>query len=190
MITATPTLRRIPLPIFRRAVVGDDIDNSEVVIVEKYTNNDNDECPRSSSSIRSKITSIQFSSNGQNDVVILAHDNIISAFHPHNSSNSNDVGNDNDDDDDDNGYHHKVAGRIPKLKWQTLSFSTNIQTLLSTPVVVARTRTTVAAVNDYINDDNKQQQQQQAAQLVACLTMNNEVHLLRASDGNILHLDH
>jgi hypothetical protein len=27
----TPTLRRIPLPIFRRAAVGDDIDDTEVV---------------------------------------------------------------------------------------------------------------------------------------------------------------
>ena len=94
--------------------------------------------------------------------MIRAHDNVIAAFHPPPC----------DDDDDE------WASR-----WQTPPLAADVRTLISTPAVAG----TAAAANDCKNNGSgKQQQRRRAPQLVACLTTNDEVHLLRASDGNII----
>ena len=57
-----------------------------------------------------------------------------------------------------------------QTRQQTPPFATDVRNLISTPVAGAAT----------------EQQRRQQTQLVACLTMNNEVHLLRASEGGII----
>jgi len=56
------------------------------------------------------------------------------------------------------------------MSQQTPPFATDVRNLISTPVAGAAT----------------EQQRRQQTQLVACLTTNNEVHLLCASEGGII----